>query len=79
MLINTFLHGFMTSFARCTVLLFPNVLIVCLYRIDNEQYVCPQGVAGEAPKQQLGEGKCPLTYLCPIHMITYIPSQYDST
>jgi hypothetical protein len=29
-----------------------------------------EGVEGEDPEQQsIGEGKCPLTYLCPIHSI----------
>jgi hypothetical protein len=37
-------------------------------RIDNGQLVESEGVAGEDPEQQLvGEGKCPLTHLCPIH------------
>jgi hypothetical protein len=32
-------------------------------------------VAGEGPEQQLvGEGKCPLTYLCPTHFIIYFPA-----
>jgi hypothetical protein len=32
------------------------------------QLVESEGVAGEDPKQQLvGEGKCPLTHLCPIN------------
>jgi hypothetical protein len=35
-------------------------------RIDNGQLAESEGVAGEDPEQQLvGEGKCPLTYLCP--------------
>jgi hypothetical protein len=30
--------------------------------VDNEQSVVPEGVAGDFPKQQLGEGKCSLTH-----------------
>jgi hypothetical protein len=31
-----------------------------------------EGVAGEDPEQQsVGEGKCPLTHLCPIHFIIH--------
>jgi hypothetical protein len=34
-----------------------------------------EGVAGEDPEQQLvGEGKFPLTYLCPIHFIIHLPA-----
>jgi hypothetical protein len=37
-------------------------------RIDNGQLAESEGVAGEDPEQQLvGEGKCPLTRLCPTH------------
>jgi hypothetical protein len=37
-------------------------------RINNGRLVESKGVAGEDPEQQLvGEGKCPLTYLCPTH------------
>jgi hypothetical protein len=37
-------------------------------RIDNSQLVESEGVAGEDSEQQLvGEGKCPLTHLCPTH------------
>jgi hypothetical protein len=39
----------------------------------HRQRVFPEGVAGDVPKQQLGEGKCPPTYLCPIHMIIHFP------
>jgi hypothetical protein len=42
---------------------FLSVLIECLYRIDNEQSVFPEGVAGEDPEQHLfREDKCHLTY-----------------
>jgi hypothetical protein len=43
----------------------------CMYictRIENDLVEEPEELAGEAPEQQLvGGGKCPLTYLCPIH------------
>jgi hypothetical protein len=36
--------------------------------IDNSQLVESEGVAGEDPEQQsVGEGKCPLTHICPTH------------
>jgi hypothetical protein len=28
----------------------------------------------EHPEHLFGEGKCPLTYLCPIHMIIHFPA-----
>jgi hypothetical protein len=28
----------------------------------------------EDPEHLFGEGKCPLTYLCPIHMIIHFPA-----
>jgi hypothetical protein len=46
-------------------------------RIDNSQLMEPEGVAGEDPEQQLvGEGKCPLTYLCPTHSYKFTPRIY---
>jgi hypothetical protein len=46
-------------------------------RIDNNQLIEPEGVAGEDPEQQLvGEGKCPLTYLCPTHSYKFTPRIY---
>jgi hypothetical protein len=34
-----------------------------------------EGVAGEDLEQQLvGEGKCPLTHLCPTHFIIHLPA-----
>jgi hypothetical protein len=43
-------------------------------RIDNGLLVESEGVAGEDPEQQLvGEGKCPLTHLCPTHFIIHSP------
>jgi hypothetical protein len=42
--------------------------------IDNGQLVESEGVAGEGPEQQLvGEGKCPLTHLCPTHSYNSFP------
>jgi hypothetical protein len=39
-----------------------------------------EGVAGEDPEQQsIGEGKCPLTYLCPIHSIIHFPHLHSYT
>jgi hypothetical protein len=44
-------------------------------RIDNGQSVESEGVAGEDPEQQsVGEGKCPLTYLCPTHSYNSLPA-----
>jgi hypothetical protein len=40
----------------------PSVLNELLLYVDNEQSVVPEGVAGDFPEQQLGEGKCPLTH-----------------
>jgi hypothetical protein len=43
-------------------------------RMDSGQLVESEGVAGEDPEQQsVGEGKCPLTHLCPIHHIIHSP------
>jgi hypothetical protein len=40
--------------------------------IDNGQLVESEGVAGEDPEQQsVGEGNCPLTHLCHIHLIIH--------
>jgi hypothetical protein len=40
----------------------PNVLNAWSLNLDNEQSVVPECVAEDLPKQQPGEGKCPLTY-----------------
>jgi hypothetical protein len=49
----------------------------CMYvcaRIDNDLVEESEEPIGEAPKQQLvGGGKCPLTYLCPIHFLIHLP------
>jgi hypothetical protein len=43
-------------------------------RIDNGSFVESEEVAGEDHEQQLfGEGKCPLTYLCPTNFIIHFP------
>jgi hypothetical protein len=31
----------------------------------------------EDPEHLFAEGKCPLTYLCPIHMIIHFPALYN--
>ena len=50
---------------------------VCMYacnRIENDPVEEPEELAGEAPEQQsVGGGKCPLTYLCPIHYLIHLP------
>jgi hypothetical protein len=49
----------------------------CMYvytRIENDSVEEPEELAGEAPEQQsVGGGKCPLTYLCPIHSLIHFP------
>jgi hypothetical protein len=40
----------------------PSVLNELLLCVDNEQFVVREGVVGDFPKQQLGEGKCHLTH-----------------
>jgi hypothetical protein len=43
--------------------------------IDNGRLAESEGVAGEDPEQQLvGEGKCPLTHLCPTHSYNSFPA-----
>jgi hypothetical protein len=55
----------------CAVhLYFPNVLNVWSLYLDNEQSVVTECVAEDLPKQQPGEGKCPLTH--------YVPFIYNS-
>jgi hypothetical protein len=47
-------------------------MYVCA-RIDYGPFVESEEVAGEDPEQQqVGEGKCPLTYLCPTHFIIHL-------
>ena len=49
----------------------------CMYacnHIENDPVEEPEELAGEAPEQQsVGGGKCPLTYLCPIHSLIHLP------
>ena len=48
-------------------------MYVCA-RIENDLVEEPEELAGEAPEQQsVGGGKCPLTYLCPIHSLIHLP------
>lgn len=48
-------------------------MYVCA-RIENDPVEEPEEFAGEAPEQQsFGGGKCPLTYLCPIHSLIHLP------
>jgi hypothetical protein len=43
-------------------------------RIENDTVEEPEELAGEAPEHQsVGGGKCPLTYLCPIHSLIHLP------
>jgi hypothetical protein len=42
--------------------------------IENDPVEESEELAGEAPEQQsVGGGKCPLTYLCPIHSLIHLP------
>jgi hypothetical protein len=57
-------------------------MYVCT-RIENDPIEEPEELTGEAPeKQSVGGGKCPLTYLCPIHSLihlshyTFIPKDW---
>jgi hypothetical protein len=44
-------------------------------RIDNSHLTESDGVAGEDLEQQsVGEGKCPLTHLCPTHSYNSLPT-----
>jgi hypothetical protein len=46
-------------------------MYVCA-RIDNGLFAESEEVAGGDPEQQrVGEGKCPLTHLCPTHFIIH--------
>jgi hypothetical protein len=47
-------------------------MCVCA-RIEYDPVGEPEELAGEAPEQQsVGGGKCPLTYLCPIHSLIHL-------
>jgi hypothetical protein len=48
-------------------------MYVCA-RIENDPVEELEELAGEALEQQsVGGGKCPLTYLCPIHSLIHLP------
>ena len=54
-------------------------MYVCA-RIENDLVEESEELAGEAPEQLLvGGGKCPLTYLCPIHSIIHFPHLHSYT
>ena len=63
------------SIVWCTVLLYYICGCMCVCaRIENDPVEEPEEFAGEAPEQQsVGGGKCPLTYLCPIHSLIHLP------
>jgi hypothetical protein len=59
------------------VLFFCIKFVECMFEtlIDNSQLVESEGVAGEDPEQQsVGEGKCPLTHVCPTHSYNSLPA-----
>jgi hypothetical protein len=59
------------------VLFFCIKFVECMFEtlIDNGQLVESEGVAGEDPEQQsVGEGKCPLTHVCPTHSYNSLPA-----
>jgi hypothetical protein len=57
--------GFLISMDGC--------MDVCT-RLENDPVEEPEELAGEAPEQQsVGGGKCPLTYLRPIHYLIHLP------
>jgi hypothetical protein len=48
-------------------------MYVCTH-IENDLVKEPEELAWEAPEQHsVGGGKCPLTYLCPIHSLIHLP------
>ena len=70
-------HAYSVYLLSCMVYcLFPNSngwMYVCA-RIENGLVEESEELAGEAPEQQsVGGGKCPLTYLCPIHSLIHLP------
>jgi hypothetical protein len=49
-------------------------MYVCT-RKENGSFAEFVEIAGEDHEQQLvGQGKCPLTHLCPIHFIIHLPA-----
>jgi hypothetical protein len=76
-------YAYLTYLLSCMVYcLFPNSngwMDVCA-RIENKLVEESEELAGEALEQQLvGGGKCPLTYLCPIHSIIHFPHLHTYT
>jgi hypothetical protein len=67
---------FICSFVWCTIC-FLIWMDGCMYAcncIENDSVEEPEELAGEVPEQQsVGGGKCPLTYLCPIHSLIHLP------
>jgi hypothetical protein len=67
---------FICSLVWCTVcsLIWMDGCVYACNRIENDPVEEPEELAGEAPEQQsIGGGKCPLTYLCPIHSLIHLP------
>jgi hypothetical protein len=59
------------------VLFFCIKSVECMFEtcIDNGQLAESKGVAVEDPEQQsVGEGKCPLTHLCPTYSYNSLPT-----
>jgi hypothetical protein len=75
------LYAYLIYLFPCMVYcLFPNSngwMDGCMYVcacIENDLVEEPEEFVGEAPEQQsVGGGKCPLTYLCPIHSLIHLP------
>jgi hypothetical protein len=55
-------------------LYFTNILNACSLYLDNEQSEVPECVIGDLPKQQPGEGKCPLTHIISYLLIIHCPA-----
>jgi hypothetical protein len=51
--------------AWCTIIFFSSVMSEWLYHVDNEPFMVSEGATGKEAGHSIGEGKCPLTYLCP--------------
>jgi hypothetical protein len=81
--------SYVISYAYSVYLL--SCMVYCLFPNSNGwMYVCAcienglveefEELAGEAPEQQpVGGGKCPLTYLYPIHSIIHFPHLHRYT
>jgi hypothetical protein len=71
-------YAYLLHLFSCMVYcLFPNLngwIMYACNRIENDPVEEPEELAGEAPEQQsVGGGKCPLTYLCPVHSLIHLP------